>query len=123
MPSPKRKLGDAGEEIALRYLKKQGYRILSRNYQKPWGEIDIVAQLKNTIVFVEVKSREKSRTVVPEANMTFFKQKRLIRAAQTYLLEKKISSETPWQIDVVAVDLDIKTRRANLRHLPNAVWA
>lgn len=122
MVTHKRKLGDLGEKIALEYLKKNGYQILERNYQKKWGEIDIIAQLKENIVFIEVKSKSKGMAIRPEQNVNFFKQKRLIRAAQTYLLERKISPEKPWQIDVIAVELDFKNKKANLRHLKNVVW-
>lgn len=121
MVTPKRKLGDLAEKIALNYLQKQGYQILQKNYQRKWGEIDIVTQLNKTIVFIEVKSQSRGKEIRPEENVTFFKQKRLIRAAQTYLLEKKISSEIPWQIDLIALELNFKTRKANLRHLKNVV--
>lgn len=133
MITPKRELGNLGEKIALGYLKKNDYQILERNYQKKWGEIDIIAQLKENIVFIEVKSKSKGPRPVrdglkgmairPEQNVNFLKQKRLIRAAQTYLLERKISPEKPWQIDVIAIELDLRNRRASLRHLKNVVWA
>ncbi|HLE18234.1 MAG TPA: YraN family protein, partial [Syntrophales bacterium] len=58
--------GKAGEETAVRHLQKLGYRILERNYRCPVGEIDIVAKDKNTIVFVEVKSRKTEEFGDPE---------------------------------------------------------
>jgi len=122
MITSKRELGNLGEKIALEYLKKNGYQILERNYQRKWGEIDIIAQLKEKIVFVEVKSKSKGMASRPEENVNFFKQKRLIRAAESYLLERKISQEKPWQIDVIAVELDLRNRRASLRHLKNVVF-
>ena len=57
MPGPRRKLGDRGEDVALNYLKNQGYEILDRNWQRKWGEIDIVARENNEIVFLEVKTQ------------------------------------------------------------------
>lgn len=122
MITAKRELGNLGEKIALNYLKKSGYQILERNYQKKWGEIDIIAQLKEKIFFIEVKSKNKGVAFRPEQNVNFSKQKRLIRAAKDYLLERKISPERPWQIDVITIELDFKTRRANLQHLKNVVW-
>ncbi|OGZ37219.1 MAG: hypothetical protein A3A94_01315 [Candidatus Portnoybacteria bacterium RIFCSPLOWO2_01_FULL_43_11] len=121
----KRKLGDLGEKIALDYLKRENYNILDRNYQKKWGEIDIVAQKdKQEIVFIEVKTRKKvlDNSIGPEDSVGVSKQKRLIRTAQIYLLEKRYSEETTWQIDVIAVELDEKTRKADLKHIKNAVW-
>ena len=125
MPSLKRKLGDLGEKVALDYLKKENYNILDRNYQRKWGEIDIVAKgNKGEIVFIEVKTRKKTldNSIGPENSVGVFKKKRLIRTAQIYLLEKKYPQETAWQIDVIAVELNEQTRRANLRHIKNAVW-
>ena len=128
MPSQKRKIGDIGEKIALDYLKKQGYQILDRNFQKPWGEIDIIVQNNKEIIFIEVKTRTVSEgqslrySPYPEENVRFDKKRKVIRTAQTYLLEKKYHPETSWQIDVIAVELNIQTRKANLRHIKNAVW-
>lgn len=124
MPSSKRQLGDLGEKLTIDYLKKQGYHILGNNYQKPWGEIDIIARHKKNIVFIEVKTRTISskRYAYPEDNVQFPKKQRLIRTAQTYLLEKNYSPETPWQIDVIAVELNLQTKKANLKHIKNAVW-
>lgn len=124
MVTPKRKLGDIGEKIARGYLKKQGYQILEQNYQKPWGEIDIIAQNNKGLIFIEVKTRTVSegQSLNPEENVGFNKKRKVIRTAQTYLLEKKYPLETPWQIDVIAVELNIQTRKANLKHIKNAIW-
>ena len=124
MPSPKRQLGDLGEKIVVDYLKKQDYHILERNYQKPWGEIDIIVQNNKEIIFVEVKTRtvSKGQSLSPEENVGFDKKQKVIRTAQTYLLEKKYPLETSWQIDVIAVELNLQTRKANLKHIKNAVW-
>lgn len=123
MITERRKLGDLGEEIAANHLKSKGYRILARNYQKPWGEIDIIAQnvSRETLVFVEVKSQKIGQeTLLPEENVHYFKKKRLEKAVLSYLAENKYPEETDWQIDVIAVEIDLKTRKANIRHIPNA---
>ena len=57
----KRQVGDFGEEITAEYLEKNGYRILDRNYSKPFGEIDIIAIKDDLIAFVEVKTRKSKR--------------------------------------------------------------
>lgn len=122
MPTQKRKLGDLGENIAEQYLKKRGYIILERNYNKKWGEIDIIAKFKKDIVFAEVKSQKKGSRFLPSQNINFHKQQRLIRAGQSWLAENKISAETPWQIDALIVELDFENKNAKVEHLRNCVW-
>ncbi len=121
MPSPTRKTGDIGEQIAVDYLKDNGYKILERNYQKPWGEIDIIAKNQG-LIFIEVKTRTNTKIAFPEENVNYNKRRKLIRAAETYLSEKNHSPETSWQIDVIAIELNLKNRKANLKHFKNAVW-
>lgn len=118
----KRKKGDEGEEIAFSYLKKNGYKILERNYSNKFGEIDIVSQKDKTVVFVEVKSQEEPvGDLYPERNVDWRKQRKLIRTAEYYLIKNKYPDDTSWQIDVIGVELNTASRRANLRHLKNAV--
>ena len=118
----KRTKGDIGEEIVCKYLIKAGYKVLERNYWKPWGEIDIVAEKLNLLSFIEVKtvSRE-SRTVRPEENLHPAKLKRLSRAIQTYLLDHKVPAAKDWQIDLACVFLDFSTRKAKVEILENII--
>lgn len=122
MPTLRRKLGDAGEGAAANYLKSYGYQILERNYRKKFGELDIVAKFRNNIVFIEVKSQKKGTRFLPAQNVNFFKQKRLVRAAQAYLKEKRIPPDAPWQIDVMVVEIDDETGTNKIEHLQNCVW-
>jgi putative endonuclease len=126
----KRQTGDTGEGVACKYLEQKGFRILERNYLRPWGEIDIVAQNGHGIRFVEVKSvtRETSEgngsrvtSFRPEENVHPAKLKRLHRAIQTYLLDHKVSHETAWQVDVACVYLDFSTRKAKVEMLENVI--
>ncbi len=116
----KRRVGDIGEEVACKYLEKKGYKIVERNYLKPWGEIDIVAEKSDFISFVEVKtvSHESFR---PEENMHPAKIKRLHRAVQTYLLDRKVLESREWRLDLVCVFLDFKTKRAKVEILENII--
>lgn len=116
----KRKIGDIGEGVACKYLENKGYVVRERNYWKPWGEIDIVAEKGNFISFVEVKtvSRENIR---PEENMHPAKLKRLHRVVQTYLLDRKVPEHVQWQIDLACVFLDFSTKRARVEMLENIV--
>jgi putative endonuclease len=117
----KRKIGDVGEEIVSKYLVNKGYSVVERNYWRPWGEIDLVAQRGGRIHFVEVKSvsREASGGIRPEENMHESKLRRLHRAVQTYLIEKKVGEATEWQIDLACVLLNFETKRAKVRFIEN----
>lgn len=124
MKTLKRQFGDLGEQIAKKYLEKNKYQILEQNFQKPWGEIDIIAKRGNNIVFIEVKAKSAgigNEHGLPEEEVNFWKQKKLIRTAQTYLIEHGFEENVNWQIDVISVVLDWQTRKAKLQHLKNAV--
>jgi putative endonuclease len=123
MPSISRTIGDDGEEVAFFNLKKRGYKILERNYINKIGEIDIIASKNKKIIFVDVKSQYEPEAsgLYPERSVDWSKQRKLIRVAQSYLIEKKYPDDTDWQIDVIGVVLNTATGRANLRHLKNAV--
>lgn len=121
-----KQLGNLGEDIAEKYLKKQGYKIIERNFRyKGCGEIDIIAKKEENISFIEVKTRiTKSRRspYTPEDNITYFKQKQLIKLSKIYLANKKLI-DIPWQIDVIAVEIPqyCGTQKSKLRHIEQAI--
>ncbi|MCR4284125.1 MAG: YraN family protein [Parcubacteria group bacterium] len=133
----KRQVGELGEDIACRFLVKQGHKIRDRNYRKKWGEIDIISEKDNIIHFIEVKSvsretlpsnvNHETNSYTPEDNVHPWKLKRIYRTIQTYLLDKKVyhtkqgEDETEWQIDIIAVFLNIKTRKAKVRITENII--
>ncbi|MBI1919332.1 YraN family protein [Candidatus Microgenomates bacterium] len=94
--------GKKGEDLAVDYLRRHGYKIIERNFQKGYGEIDIVAQEGDTLVFVEVKTRKSSRFGSPLEAITPWKIKALIRSCQFY---KSLHAELPesLRLDVVSV--------------------
>ncbi len=123
--SEKQKIGETGENIAVKFLMKHDFSIIERNYTKKWGEIDVVAQKLGKIHFVEVKSvstdifkgeviRETSG-YKPEDNMHPWKMKRLSRTVQTYLLSKNIPDDTEWQVDLLVVYMDMKNKTARVK--------
>jgi len=124
--SEKQKIGELGENIAMRFLVKHGFSIIERNYTKKWGEIDIIAEKGKRLYFTEVKSvsrdldsgfenqKDKDRWRA-EDNMHPWKLKRLSRTIQTYLLHKKISEEKEWQLDLLVVYLDLKNKKAKIK--------
>ena len=123
--SDKQKIGEIGENVAVKFLVKRGFSILDRNYTKKWGEIDVVAEKSGRIYFIEVKSvsRETLNNVPhetldeykPEDNMHPWKLKRLSRTIQTYLLSKNISEEKEWQGDLLVVFLSLKDKMARVK--------
>jgi len=117
-------VGKFGEEIAVKHFVKQGFKILERNYRKKWGEIDIIAEKNKVLHFIEVKSVSYETdfdNFLPEENVHYFKKNRLKRAINTYLAEKKftpsggVSGETEFQIDLVAIFLNLATGENKIR--------
>lgn len=98
----RRQDGTAGEEIVVDFLEKKGFRIKARNYLCKTGEIDIVAELGEIIVFVEVKARRNTNYGRPAEAVTPSKIRRIERTAQWYLSAKRLLN-SPARIDVVEV--------------------
>lgn len=121
-------LGNLGEKIAKDYLEKKGYKILAKNYIPKWlsfdkKEIDLIAEKEDVLTFFEVKTlREmESSPFLPEEKVDFSKQKKIIKAAESYLLEKKLPLEKKWQIDIISIRIDLEKKKAKIRHLKNAI--
>jgi len=110
-----RMLGQAGEDEALAYLQKKGLVLIERNFRCKGGEIDLVMQDNNTLVFVEVRKRANHRHGGAAASVTTAKQKRLIIAAHIFLQRYKMPPAC--RFDVVAIDGD------TLEWLNNAIDA
>jgi putative endonuclease len=98
----KKELGKKGEELALRFLKKRGYRIIEKNYVCKMGEMDIIAKEKDTLVFIEVKTRTSMAFGPPQLAVTRFKQRQLSKVALYYLKEKRLENVKA-RFDVVAI--------------------
>jgi len=111
------KLGKFGEQIAGQYLIKKGYQILARNYSAREGEIDLICQKDEVIHFIEVKTRTNRKFGWPEEAVTDEKLEKIIIASEKYCQDYKINSE--WQIDIISILIDQKTRIAELGHIKN----
>jgi putative endonuclease len=98
----KKILGREGEDRAAQFLKKQGYKILERNYSTPQGEIDLIALHRGEVVFVEVKTRTNDAYGAPELAVNPRKQQRMVKAALGYIKYKKLH-QVPCRFDVVAI--------------------
>ena len=95
--------GQKAEDMAVRYLKKRGYKILERNYRNRNGEIDIIARDGDALVFVEVKARRSERFGTAKAAVTIHKQRQVSKVALGYL-KLTDQSGVKARFDVVTVD-------------------
>lgn len=117
-------LGKQGETIAADYLLRNGYEILETNFQNNLGyrvgEIDIIAREYETgeIAFVEVKTRKRGSwgSSNPELAITHAKYKKLTRIMGRFLRQKNLE-DTPHRLDAIAIEMNLETRKARLRHL------
>ena len=115
-------LGDRGENLAARHLRNLGYRIITRNFRCPLGEIDIVARDGNTLVFCEVKTRAyEDQGVSPEDQVNNTKQHQITKAAK-YYLGRFGNVQPAARFDVVAVVWP-NNRDPLIRHTPDAFEA
>lgn len=94
--------GQEGEQLAVRHLKRLGYRIICRNYRSPLGEIDIIARHRGVLVFVEVKSRSTETFGSPKLAVTPAKQRKLSQVAWHYLQQHNLT-EANARFDVVTI--------------------
>ena len=106
-------LGDLGEKLAADFLKKNGYKILCRNYKTKLGEIDIIAKDRETICFVEVKTRSSDRFGLGSEAVYVVKQKQIAKAALVFLKEKKFLDKKA-RFDVVSLNCSYSEPKIDL---------
>ena len=133
-----KELGVLGEKVAIEYLKKRGYKILDKNYSPKFvsgpqrGEIDIIAKKENVISFIEVKTLRLaqgkplvngglSSAISPEEKVDYWKQRKILKMAESWLIEKKVLLDSPWQIDVVSIKIDSDSKKAKIQYFQNAI--
>ena len=116
--SNKHSFGKSGEDIALAYLKKKKYRILERNFRFLRGEIDIIAYDKDTLVFIEVKTRKSRAFGSPEEAVTPQKQHQIRKIAQGFLVKNNLQ-DVECRFDVISLSFDEK-EGCSIRHIKDA---
>ena len=118
-----KKTGEMAEEAVVDYIKNKGWKLVARNWQKPWGEIDIVARDKKKLLFIEVKALDRAfkGAFKPEDHFNHKKIEKLKRVCHSYLLENKYPEDTDYRIDLAAVDMDFESRNARIRYYQNAI--
>lgn len=112
--------GGFAEGLAEKFLKDRKYKILGKNYRKPWGEIDIIAGKEGIVIFVEVKAsvRPAPKGFEPEKRVNKDKILRIKRAAQTYIQQKNLDNKS-WQIDLISLEINKDKGIAKITHFRN----
>lgn len=99
-----RLIGIKGEDLAVKFLKGKGYKILFRNFKTPVGEIDIIAEDRDILVFIEVKTRTDNSFGHPFEAVNFRKKEKLRKVALSYL--RYLKKEMPSRFDVLSIELN-----------------
>lgn len=108
-----KQIGDNAEDQACQFLKKHGLKLLTRNYHCVCGEIDLIMQDKEDIVFVEVRYRTQSNYASASETITSSKRKKLIRTATIFLQNKGWLHKKYSRFDVIAIDRNSNELRVN----------
>lgn len=119
MKSYNKDIGSYTENIAATYLLNNGYSILDRNYRNKFGEIDIICQKDNIIIFVEIKSRYTNSFGNPLESVSCHKQKKIILLSKFYILYKKLS-DFNIRYDVIEIYLNHLNNTYEVNHLEDA---
>jgi Holliday junction resolvase-like predicted endonuclease len=123
----KREKGNKGEDIACVYLERQGFKVIVRNYQKKWGELDIIAQKDAIIHFFEVKSvivetfDSYADSHRPEENVHAYKGLHIRRMIETFLGESKRGLGVEFHFHVLCVYMNANTRRARIKWIKDVI--
>jgi len=121
---PRKEIGNLGERIAANYFKARGCEILKMNFENKFGyrvgEIDVIVRdpKNNEIIFAEVKTRKKGTSLSesPELAISRAKYRKLSKIISNYLRKNNLL-DCDYRLDAIAIELDMETRKANLRHL------
>ncbi|MCX6012717.1 MAG: YraN family protein [Chloroflexi bacterium] len=116
----RKQTGSSGEALAIKHLRKHGYKIIETNFRCRYGEIDIIATKNDYLVFIEVRAKKNLGFGSPEESITAIKKERLVSLAEYYLqTHKKLPPQ--WRIDVVPVELDSGNRVTRIEIIENAI--
>lgn len=113
----RQKFGKFGEDLAVRFLKNQGYKIICKNFQCRFGEIDIIARDKDTVVFIEVKSRRTATFGHPKFAVTKAKQEKISKTALHYL---KMTDQSDCRARFDVVTVNAADRKTDVEIIKNA---
>jgi len=120
MKMSRQEVGKLGEKLARKFLQKRGYHIQETNFHCREGEIDIVAQQKDYLVFIEVRTKSSLDFGSPEESITSAKKEKLIASALTYINAHQ-NLPSSWRIDVVAIEIDQNGKTKRIELIENAI--
>lgn len=122
MKNNKAEIGVFGEDFTVKYLKKQGYKILERNFHSRFGEIDVIALKKDVIVFVEVKTRAENAIYSPREAVDFHKQQKCVKTAQIYLAKSPAELQPRFDVSEILIEnrADCKLKVKEHNYIENA---
>ena len=114
-----KKLSEMGEDLAVTYLISNHYNIIARNFYSQYGEIDIISEYENTLIFIEVKTRSSSFEIAFNS-VSFLKQKKISRTASLFLSKYPKYDNYVTRFDVIAILFYPQSNSYSLKHLKNA---
>ncbi|MBI1818996.1 MAG: YraN family protein [Nitrospirae bacterium] len=98
--------GREAETYAASYLKQKGYKIVEKNYKTRFGEIDLIATDRNTLVFLEIKARQNDHFGGPAGAVTRTKRQKIVKMAKFYLMSKKIERDIRFDVLLIVGALE-----------------
>lgn len=113
-------IGRAGEELAAKFLREQGFFIAARNYRSDRGEIDIIAENRDMVLFVEVKLRRYDAGYLPREAVTNAKRKRLLHAAKNFIYRSKTTLQPRFDIIEITMNERQDLKDADVNWIENA---
>lgn len=109
--------GSWGEEKAAGFLSEKGYEIVEKNYRHKHMEVDLIAKHKNTLIFIEVKTRSGTGFGMPEEFVNYTKSRLILKAAEHYIFDKDWHRDV--RFDIVSI-LILPNGDLNIRHIEDA---
>ncbi len=113
----RKQVGNRGESLAEDYIKRKGYKIIHRNYRCKLGEIDIIAKDGDTIVFIEVRTKQNENFGSPQDSVTSTKISKISKTALNFIQEKNLSGYS-YRFDFIAITFS--QGKPNIEHIENA---
>ncbi len=114
-------IGYIGEDLVAKYLKSKGYIILKQNYHSKYGEIDIIAESRQYLLFIEVKTRKENAPIPPAMAVSIQKQRKIVLTAFDFISKSRI--DTNFRFDIAEIQYRIDQNgemKFNLNYIENA---
>lgn len=116
----KQTIAQTGENVAAQYLVSHGYKVIYRNYRQPCGEIDLIVEKNQHLIFTEVKTRTSHSIAAALDSVSYKKQKRITKTAQLYINQNPVFANHIFRFDVVVVFYFPKTDTYSVQHFEDA---